>query len=114
MFAMSRGLPEATWYDENQNLRLLTVPLAFEDLLQASLNPVRQTAADHTQAAFTIMETLRKLATKAQTENQITALQQQAEALYQSFNITDKVELDQETLDKSYEAFNKRINLARS
>jgi len=103
---MERSIPTGYNYDDGGTLRLVTKPLTFSDIIEASFNQIRRNGAGDASVNIKLLETIEMLAPHTKTREQSRVLREQAEIIFESC----KENLPRWDIKYVEEAYNAAIN----
>jgi uncharacterized membrane protein len=107
--ALEKGLPSNPRHDDAGRLRVELYPLAFQDLADAALDPIRQAAADNVAVSIRLLESLTMLATCASGEPERRVLAEHGELVRASALQAIKVDRDRDDVQARFAALQGRL-----
>ena len=107
--ALEKGLPSNLRHDDAGRLRVELYPLAFQDLADAALDPIRQAAADNVAVSIRLLESLTMLATCASSSVERKVLAEHGELVRASALQEIRVERDRHDVQARFAALQDRL-----
>jgi uncharacterized membrane protein len=107
--ALEKVLPSNLRHDAAGRLRVELYPLAFQDLADAALDPIRQAAADNVAVSIRLLESLTMLATCASSSVERKVLAEHGELVRASALQEIRVERDRHDVQARFAALQDRL-----
>jgi uncharacterized membrane protein len=91
------------WFDADGKLRLQVRPLILPRLVKQAFDQIRQAAADNPAVLIRLLSTIGRLAPKLQTDQDRSALVEQAAAVWETANTRPLVKMDREDIESAWQ-----------
>lgn len=99
---MERSIPTGYNYDSQGNLRLVTKPFTFTDIIETSFNQIRRNGASSVSVTLKLLDAISLIAPHTRTWEQRETLTQQADLLNLGSSKVIRVEYDKEKIREKY------------
>lgn len=99
---MERSIPTGYNYDSQGNLRLVTKPFTFTDIIETSFNQIRRNGASSVSVTLKLLDAISMIAPHTRTWEQTETLKQQADLLNIGSSKIIRVEYDKEKIQEKY------------
>jgi uncharacterized membrane protein len=96
------SLSDGCWYDRSGKMRLREPPLRFERLVKTAFDQIRQAAAENPAVLIRILDTIRRVTPRVQTEEARQALIAQADAVREAASTKVLVKLDRDDVEAAW------------
>jgi uncharacterized membrane protein len=106
----NRKMPSAHRYDEDNRLRVICKPFAFEGMVDAAFNMIRQNSQSVAAVSIHLLETIATVAAQTIRKEDRAALLRHAAMVAHGCKETLSADDDRKDLDKRYEAAVKTLN----
>ncbi|MGI8634389.1 MAG: DUF2254 family protein, partial [Segetibacter sp.] len=107
----SRKFPQPELHDNQGNLRLIRNPITFTSLADAAFNQIRENAGSSTVVTMRLINTIRRVAQRAQTDEQRLVLWHHASLVQRSFHSRVRGATDKENIIKCYEDIREMLGI---
>lgn len=101
---MERSIPTGYNYDSKGNMRLITKPLTFTEIIETSFDQIRHNGASSVSVVLKLLEAIAMIAPHTRTVEQKTTLTRQAEILLRQSELNIKEKYDLEKIREQYQA----------
>ncbi len=81
---LERSIPTGYYYDEDDDLRLITKPLTYTEIIETSFNQIRRIGSESVSVSVKLLEAIEKLAPQTKTWEQSNVLREQADRVYKA------------------------------
>lgn len=98
-----RKLPSALHYDDKGNLRLLSVPVTFAEIVEAAFGQIRNAAANHVQVILCLLDAIVAIAPHIRVAERRKVLEHHAELVMQSGREMAHIKDDRRAIEERYE-----------
>ncbi len=95
-------LSDGCWYDDGGKMRVRVPPLRFERLVKTAFDQIRQAAGDNPAVLIRILEGVRRMAPRTQTDVARQALMAQANAVREAASKNIMVKLDRDDVESAW------------
>ena len=99
-----RRMPSSHRFDDQNRLRLIVKTFAFEGMVDAAFNMIRQNAYAHAAVSIHLVETIATIAAQNPSETNRQALRRHATMTARGFRASQSAEGDRKDFDSRYEA----------
>jgi uncharacterized membrane protein len=96
------SLSDGCWYDRGGKVRVRVPPLRLERLVKMAFDQIRQAAADNPAVLIRILDTIRRITPRMQTEGAQQALMAQADAVRETASAKILVKLDRDDVEAAW------------
>jgi uncharacterized membrane protein len=96
------SLSDGCWYDGSGKMRVRVPPLRFERLVKTAFDQIRQAAAENPAVLIRILDTIRRVTPRVQTEDARQALMAQADAVREAASTKVLVKLDRDDVEAAW------------
>lgn len=98
-----RKFPSAFSYDDKGNLRLVSVPVSFAEIVEAAFGQIRNAAASHVQVILCLLDAIVAIAPHLRVAERRKVLEHHAELVMQSVREMVHVKDDRRAIEERYE-----------
>ncbi len=98
-----RKFPSAFSYDDKGNLRLVSVPVSFAEIVEAAFGQIRNAAASHVQVILCLLDAIVAIAPHIRVAERRKVLEHHAELIMQSGREMAHVKDDRRAIEERYE-----------
>lgn len=98
-----RKFPSAFSYDDKENLRLVSVPVSFAEIVEAAFGQIRNAAANHLQVVLCLLDAIVAIAPHLRVAERRKVLEDHAELVMQSGREMAHVKDDRRAIEERYE-----------
>jgi uncharacterized membrane protein len=102
LIAADASLGDGCWYDRSGKLRLRVPPLRLERLVKMAFDQIRQAASDNPAVLIRILDVIRRITPRMQTETSRVALMAQADAVREAAAAKVLVQLDRDDVEAAW------------
>jgi uncharacterized membrane protein len=98
-----RKFPSPLRYDKDSNLRLITVPVTFAEIVEAAFGQIRHAAGMHTPVTLRLLNAIAVVAPHVRTEAERDILERHATLIDRSGQEAGQVKDDRQAVEKRYQ-----------
>ncbi|MHB8121297.1 MAG: DUF2254 domain-containing protein [Desulfuromonadaceae bacterium] len=98
-----RKFPSALRYDDKGNLRLVSVPVSFAEIVEAAFGQIRHAAANHVQVVLCLLDAIVAIAPHLRVAERRKVLEHHAELVMQSGREMAHIKDDRRAIEERYE-----------
>ncbi len=102
LIAAEVSLSDGHWYDRAGKMRLRVPPLRLDRLVKMAFDQIRQAGADNPAVLIRILDSIRRINPRMQTEGARRALMAQADAVREAASMKVLVKLDQDDVEAAW------------